>query len=139
MMDVEAEALFLAVTGNTLNDVETKALVFRLSGMLPEEKAEIVLNTLATWTPRHWWRDWLIHYKKERPRHLATVKETANTCRLAGLRASRKRQTLAYTLGNVNADALVHTLAKRQENVKAHTLGDTLRQCTGKDTALPAD
>ena len=56
-MDVEAEALFLAVTGNTLNDVETKALVFRLSGMLPEEKAEIVLNTLATWTPRHWWRD----------------------------------------------------------------------------------
>lgn len=57
MMDVEAEALFLAVTGNTLNDVETKALVFRLSGMLPEEKAEIVLNTLATWTPRHWWRD----------------------------------------------------------------------------------
>ena len=139
MMDVEAEALFLAVTGNTLNDVETKALVFRLSGMLPEEKAEIVLNTLATWTPRHWWRDWLIHYKKERPRHLATVKETANTCRLAGLRASRKRQTLAYTLGNVNADALVHTLANRQENVKAHTLGDTLRQCTGKDTALPAD
>lgn len=139
MMDVEAEALFLAVTGNTLNDVETKALVFRLSGMLPEEKAEIVLNTLATWTPRHWWRDWLIHYKKERPRHLATVKETANTCRLAGLRASRKRQTLAYTLGNVNADALVHTLANRQANVKAHTLGDTLRQCTGKDTALPAD
>ena len=138
MMDVEAEALFLAVTGNTLNDVETKALVFRLSGMLPEEKAEIVLNTLATWTPRHWWRDWLIHYKKERPRHLATVKETANTC-VAGLRASRKRQTLANTLGNVNADALVHTLANRQANVKAHTLGDTLRQCTGKDTALPAD
>lgn len=139
MMDVEAEALFLAVIGNTLNDVETKALVFRLSGMLPEEKAEIVLNTLATWTPRHWWRDWLIHYKKERPRHLATVKETANTCRVAGLRASRKRQTLANTLGNVNADALVHTLANRQANVKAHTLGDTLRQCTGKDTALPAD
>lgn len=128
MMDVEAEALFLAVTGNTLNDVETKALVFRLSGMLPEEKAEIVLNTLATWTPRHWWRDWLIHYKKERPRHLATVKDTR-----------RKRQTLANTLGNVNADALVHTLANRQANVKAHTLGDTLRQCTGKDTALPAD
>lgn len=139
MMDVEAEALFLAVTGNTLNDVETKALVFRLSGMLPEEKAEIVLNTLATWTPRHWWRDWLIHYKKERPRHLATVKETANTCRVAGLRASRKRQTLVNTLGNVNADALVHTLANRQANVKAHALGDTLRQCTGKDTALPAD
>ena len=139
MMDVEAEALFLAVTGNTLNDVETKALVFRLSGMLPEEKAEIVLNTLATWTPRHWWRDWLIHYKKERPRHLATVKETANTCRVAGLRASRKRQTLANTLGNVNADALVHPLANRQANVKAHTLGDTLRQCTGKDTALPAN
>ena len=139
MMDVEAEALFLAVTGNTLNDVETKALVFRLSGMLPEQKPEIVLNTLATWTPRHWWRDWLIHYKKERPRHLATVKETANTCRVAGLRASRKRQTLANTLGNVNADALVHTLANRQANVKAHTLGDTLRQCTGKDTALPAD
>lgn len=115
MMDVEAEALFLAVTGNTLNDVETKALVFRLSGMLPEEKAEIVLNTLATWTPRHWWRDWLIHYKKERPRHLATVKETANTCRVAGLRASRKRQTLANTLGNVNADALVHTLANSKQ------------------------
>ena len=54
MIDVKAEALFLAVTGDALNDVETKALVVRLSAMLPEEKAEIVLNTLATWTPRHW-------------------------------------------------------------------------------------
>lgn len=57
MIDVQGEALFLAVPGDTLNDIETKALVVRLSGMLPEEKAEIVLNTLATWTPRHWWRD----------------------------------------------------------------------------------
>lgn len=53
MIDVQAEALFLAVTGDTPNDVETKALVVRLSGMLAEEKAEIVLNTLATWTRRH--------------------------------------------------------------------------------------
>lgn len=42
MIDVQGEALFLAVPGDTLNDVETKALVVRLSGMLPEEKAEIV-------------------------------------------------------------------------------------------------
>jgi len=139
MIDVQAEALFLTVTGSTLNDVETKALVVRFSGMLAEEKAERVLNTLATWTPRHLWRDWLIHYKKERPRHLATVKQTANTGRVAGLNASRKPNTLANTLGNVDADALVHTLANRQTNVKAHTLGDTLRQCTGEDTALPAD
>ena len=53
MIDLQAETLFLAVTGDTVNDVETKALVVRLSGMLAEEKAEIVLNTLATWTPRH--------------------------------------------------------------------------------------
>lgn len=70
---------------------------------------------------------------------MATVKRTANTCRVAGLNASRKPETLANTLGNVDADALVHTLANRQANVKAHTLGDTLRQCTGEDTALPAD
>lgn len=57
MIDVQGEALFLAVPDDTLNDVETKALVVRLSCMLPEKKAEIVLNTLATWTPRHWWRD----------------------------------------------------------------------------------
>lgn len=48
MIDVQGEALFLAVPGDTLNDVETKALVVRLSCMLPEKKAEIVLNTLAT-------------------------------------------------------------------------------------------
>lgn len=70
---------------------------------------------------------------------MATVKQTANTCRVAGLNASPKPETLANALGNVDADALVHTLANRQANVKAHTLGDTLRQSTGEDTALPAD
>ena len=55
-------------------------------------------------------------------------KQTANTGRVAD----------AITLGNVDADALVHTLANRLANVNAHTLGDTLTQCTGEDTALPA-
>ena len=82
---------------DTRDDVQAEALVNTLADTIPEVKAE----TVAMWRPRNCSTRWLTPQKKV------------------------YAETLAHTLGDVDAEALVLTLNDKVPKVKAETLNDT--------------